>query len=328
MANETLRTLADQRGLLVGAACSPDLLDDEARYTETLAQEFNCIVAENCMKSMYLQPERGRFEFSDADKLVAFAQRHGMRLRGHTLVWHHQLLPWLREGDYSRTEALDILRAHIFGVLEHFRGSVFCWDVVNEGLDDGGGWRENSRWFELIGAEYLAQAFRWAHEADPEAQLFYNDYGMELPGTKSDACYHMLQAFLDEGVPVHGVGFQYHLGVENRLDRAACVANIQRFADLGLDVHFTEMDMGIRKPITDALRQEQAEEYANRVRIALDTEAVSALVFWGFTDRYSWVPSFTKGEYDEALPVDREYRPKPALAAIKEVLREQSSSQS
>ena len=144
---------------------------------------------------------------------------------------------------------------------------------------------------------------------------------MESPGPKSDACFRVIRQLLDQGAPIHGVGFQYHLGVENRLDRSACVANVQRFAELGLEVHFTEMDMGIPKPISDESRQEQAEECANRVRIALDSQAVSALVFWGFTDRYSWVPSFTKGEYDEALLFDQQYGPKPALAAIKAALQ-------
>ena len=131
----------------------------------------------------------------------------------------------------------------------------------------------------------------------------------------------MVCELLDQGVPLHGVGFQYHLGVENKLDPAACLANLRRFSALGLDLQFTEMDMGIKKPITDALRREQADEYANRFRIALDSGAVSALIFWGFTDRHTWIPVFTKGEYDEPLPFDAEYQPKPAYFAIRETLR-------
>ena len=316
MTYQSLRDAADARGILIGTACSPDAIEREPAYRATLAREFNCIVAENCMKFGVLQPERGRFDFTEADALVAFARQHNMRLRGHTLVWHNALPAWVKDGEFSKTEALDILREHIFTVLQHFAGAAFCWDVVNEALGEEGGWREKSPWFRFIGPEYLPTVFRWAHEADPTIQLFYNDYGMELPGAKSDACYQLLRELLADGVPLHGVGFQYHLGVENRLDYAACLANLQRFQALGLDIQFTEMDIAIKQPITDALRQEQADEYANRVRIALDSAAVSALMLWGFTDRHTWIPEFTKGEYAEPLLFDADYRPKPAYAAV------------
>jgi GH35 family endo-1,4-beta-xylanase len=319
---ERLRDLADRQELLIGAACSPKLVAEDAAYRDILAREFNCVVAENCMKAAYLQPERGRFDFAHTDQLLEFARQNRMAVRGHTLVWHNQVPEWLRQGSFSKSEALDVLRGHITGVLNHCRGAVFCWDVVNEGLNDDGGWRENSPWFKMIGREYIAHAFRYAHEADPDARLFYNDYGMEQPGRKADACFRMLQRLLGRGVPIHGVGFQFHLGVENRLDLPACVANMRRFAELGLAIHFTEMDMGIRKPVTDELRQQQADEYANRVQIAIETGGVSALMFWGFTDRHSWIPAFTKGECDEALLFDRDYQPKPAYHAVRDALRQ------
>ena len=312
----TLREAAAARGVLVGTACSPNGIADEPVYAETLGREFNALVAENCMKFSYLQPERGRFDFGLADEIVAFAQAHDQRLRGHTLVWHNQIADWAREAEFSRSEALDVLQAHIFTVLEHFKGAAYCWDVVNEALADEGGWREKSPWFRAIGPDYLPQVFRWAHEADPELQLFYNDYGMELPGAKSDACYALLRGLLDDGVPLHGVGFQYHLGVENTLDYDACTANLRRFHELGLDIHFTELDMGIKQPTTDALLQEQAAEYANRFRIGLDHGYVSAFMFWGFTDKHTWVPAFTKGEYDDPLLFDRAYKKKPAYDAV------------
>jgi endo-1,4-beta-xylanase len=320
MSGKTLRQAADAKGIMIGAAAIPERIEKEPAYRETLSREFNCLVAENCMKFMFLQPERGRFDFAKADKLVDFSRENRMRLRGHTLAWHNQLPAWFKEQPYEKTEALDILRDHIFHVLPHFRGSVFAWDVVNEALNDEGGWRDKSPWYQMAGPEYLEQAFRWAHEADPTTQLFYNDYGMEQPNAKADACYAMLKDLLKRGVPVHGVGFQCHLGSENRLDAKSCIANISRFADLGLAVHFTEMDMGIKKPITDESRKEQAAEYANRIQIALGAR-VTGLIFWGFTDRYSWVPNFTKGEFDEALMFDRDYRPKLAYESILNALR-------
>lgn len=315
-----LRAVADRLHVLIGAACSPEQIDTEPAYRDTLAREFNCIVAENCMKPSYTQPERGRFEFSQGDKLVAFAAKHNMKLRGHTLAWHNQLPEWLKQGIWTRSQALELLRDHVQSVAAHFRRSVFAWDVVNEALSDEGGWREKSTWFQLIGPDYLDLAFRWAHEAAPDAVLVYNDYGMEQPNAKADACYKLLGGMLARGVPVHAVGFQYHLGVENHLDPAACGANFRRFRNLGLDIHFTEMDMGIKKPITDGLRQEQAAEYASRMRIGLDAGA-AVFVFWGFTDKYSWVPGFTKGEYDEPLLFTPDYQPKPAHAAIVAALK-------
>ena len=321
--SETLRDAAARYGVLIGAACSPELIEREPGYSQTLAREFNCIVAENCMKFVYLEPERGRFDFIHADTLARFAAQNSIRLRGHTLVWHAQIPAWLTEREYSRTEALDILNDHILGVAGHFRDTVFCWDVVNEALGDEGGWRRDTPWFRSIGVDFLDYAFRWAHEAAPDALLVYNDYGMEQPGVKADACYAMLRDMRSRGVPVHGVGFQFHLTAENRLDHAACSANMRRFRDLGLDVQFTEMDMGIKKPITEDLRQVQAEEYASRIRIGLDVGA-SAFVFWGFTDCYSWIPHFTKGEYDEPLLFDRDYRPKPAYAAVRAALRREA----
>lgn len=320
MTPSTLRHAAEQCGLLIGAACASTPLNEEPLYRDVLGREFNLLVAENIMKFKYLQPAPGRFDFTEADRMEAFAREHAMRFRGHTLAWHNQLPDWVRQGTFTRHQAMDVLRTHIFTVLEHFRGRTYCWDVVNEALNDEGGWREKSPWFRLIGPDYVAHAFRWAHEADPALKLVYNDYGMELPGVKSDGCYRMVRDLLQQGVPVHSVGFQFHLGVENRLDPAACLANLRRFGELGLDLQFTELDMGIPKPVTDARRQEQAEEYANRFRIALDSGSVSAVIFWGFTDRHTWIPAFTKDTYDEPLPFDRDYQPKPAYFAIREAM--------
>jgi len=321
MAATTLRKLADSRNLLIGAACTPRTIENEPDYRRVLAREFNCLVAENIMKFKYCQPEYRKYDFSESRKLVDFARKHRMKLRGHTLVWHTQIADWLLNGGFTRTQVMDILQEHVHTVAGHFRGDVFAWDVVNEPLADDGGWRKKSFWYNKLGPEYLERAFRCAHEADPGALLFYNDYGMELPGTKSDACYKLIKQLLRKGVPVHGVGFQFHLGWENRLDKRACLKNITRFNKLGLTVHFTELDMGIKKPITDESRREQADEYANRFQIALEAPDVSAVVFWGFTDRHSWIPNFTKGEYDEGLIFDRNCRRKPAYKAIAEVLK-------
>ncbi len=316
MTCSTLREAAQKAGLLVGSACCPHLIEQDPEYAAILAREFNCITAENCMKPMYLQPQHGCFEFNAADRLCLFAERHQQKIRGHTLAWHQQMPHWLRDARFDKKEALDILDDHIANVVGHFQGRVFCWDVVNEALATNGRWRTDCPWFKMTGPDYVAAAFRAANAADSDALLFYNDYEMELPCLKSDGCLLMLKRFLKEGVPIHGVGFQYHLGVENRLDFNTCVANLKRFGDLGLQVHLTEIDMGIPVPVTEESRAAQAEEFTNRIRIARASGVVSAMVFWGFTDRHSWVPSFTHGKYDEALLFDRGYKPKPAWQAV------------
>jgi endo-1,4-beta-xylanase len=214
-----------------------------------------------------------------------------------------------------------LLHDHIHQVAGHFRETVFTWDVVNEALSDDGDWREESTWFQLIGPDYLDYAFRWTREAAPAAILVYNDYGMEHANAKADGCVRLLDGLRARGVPVDAVGFQFHLGAENRMDPHACAANLRRFRERGFAIQFTEMDMGIKRPVTEALRAAQAEEYATRVRIGLEA-GVTAIIFWGFTDKYSWIPAFTKDEYAEPLLFTPDYAPKPAYAAIRAALAE------
>lgn len=320
---QTLRQAAAHAGMQVGTCCTPSVLQADPAAAALVAREFSCIVAENCMKPKYQAPERGRYDFAAGDELVAFARAHDQRLRGHTLVWHSQAMPWVIEASFTRAEALEVLRDYVQTTVNHFRGSVWCWDVVNEALTDEGDWRIKSPWFRLIGPDYLDHAFRWAHEADPAARLFYNDYGLEKPGPKADRALRLVRTLLDEGVPLHGIGFQGHLGLDNRLDRESIVANIRRFCDLGLEVQFTEVDMGIPQPTTTEKLAQQAEEYATRIAIARDVGA-TAFVWWGFTDAASWLPSFTKGTFDDGLLFDRACHPKPAYDAVVRALTQGS----
>ncbi len=317
----TLREAATRAGMRVGTCCTPKMIEADPVYAATLAREFDCIVAENCMKPKYQAPERGRFDFTEGDKLVAFARAHGMKLRGHTLAWHTQVIPWVADAAFTRTEALEILHEYVMTTVSHFRGGVWCWDVVNEAVTDEGGWRIKSPWFRLIGPDYIDHAFRWAHEADPEVRLFYNDYGLELPGPKANRALRLVRTLLDDGVPVHGIGFQGHLGLDNRFDRAQIIANLRCFRDLGLEVQFTEVDMGIPQPTTPEKLEQQAEEYATRIAIARDLGA-TAFVWWGFTDAHSWLPTFTKGQFDDGLLFDRDCRPKPAHGAVLRALEQ------
>ncbi len=321
---ESLRELADKNGFILGAAAVPKAVETEPTYAETLSSQFNCLVAENCMKAQFLQPAPGQFDFKEADKLVSFAEANGMKLRGHTLIWHNQIPHWLKV-DMSRAQAMDHMRNHIFGVMEHFKGKVFAWDVVNEVLEDTFfSYREKSRWYELIGSDYVELAFKWARQADPDCKLFYNDYDLEAVDEKFDATMKLLHDLQDRNIPFDGVGFQFHSTAEHVLSMgkdekfAARCERVQR--ELGLEVQITEMDLCLSSNPDDAELALQAQTYAHILRLALEAENCTALLTWGFTDKHSWIPTFHKGKYGHALLFDNKYQPKPAVAAMAEVL--------
>ena len=210
---ESLRDLAPRRGLAIGAAVDVSALRSDPVYAQILAQEFNMLTAENALKFGPLRPSRDSYDFSAADILVQFAQDHDMQVRGHTLVWHNQLPDWLTQGTFSREELSAILKEHILTVVGRYRGKIAAWDVVNEAVGDNGQMRDTF-WLRGIGPEYLDLAFQWAHEADPQAKLFYNDYNGEGLGSKSDAIYRLLKELLQRRVPVDGVGLQMHLTLD------------------------------------------------------------------------------------------------------------------
>jgi len=317
-----MRDLADQRGFGIGAAVAVQPLRDVPLYGETLAREFNMLTPENVMKPMYIQPERGVFKFDAADMLVEFAEKHAMRVRGHTLVWHNQLPAWMRDGKFGRDELSEILRQHIITTVSHYRGRVYAWDVVNEAINDQAGWRDTI-WYKTLGENYLADAFRWAHEADPDALLFYNDYNADGLGAKSDAIYQLVKDLLAQGVPIHGVGLQMHIGADDPPPAQDVAANIARLNTLGLQVQITEMDVKIQKLDGDQESRyaRQAEVYGEIAKVCLEAENCTALVLWGFSDAYSWIPGFT-GHPDDPLIFDRNFQPKPAYHALVKALQE------
>lgn len=173
-AADTLRTLAQSAGIRIGTAVDVDILDKDAAYARLLACEFDLLTPENAMKFSVVQPERGRFDFTQADALVAFAEAHAMQVNGHVLVWHQQLPDWLTQGHFGRDELKAILREHIRTLVTRYRGRVASWDVAAEAVGEDGRLRDTF-WSRGIGPDYLDLAFRWAHEADPQARLRYND---------------------------------------------------------------------------------------------------------------------------------------------------------
>lgn len=320
----TLRQAADHLHVLIGTAVRTSQLL-EAAYTETLGREFNLIEPEDAMKWSIIRRNESEFDFRDGDQVVRFAQAHGMKVRGTCLVWDHDHPAWLSSSQFTQAELSQLLKAHIFTVMKHYSGRVFAWDVVNEALDKDGNTKD-SIWynrpgigFSGRGTAYIEQAFRWAHEADPQALLFYNEAEGEGMNRKSDAIYAMLKDFKRRGVPIDGVGLQMHVEKLD-FDASAFSANITRLTALGLQVHITELDISLPLDAAGLVRgedlQRQAELYRDVVRVCLRSPGCTAIQTWGFTDKYSWIGSHSRGTRGAALLFDRTYRRKPAYEAM------------
>ncbi|MCO6452730.1 MAG: endo-1,4-beta-xylanase [Caldilineales bacterium] len=317
------RHAAQLWGLNIGAAADYTYLTEDERYRQTLAREFDLLIPENEMKFDSIHPLPGVYDFEAADALVAFAETHNMRVRGHVLVWGRQLPVWVFMRQWTRRQAEDILRSHIQTVVGRYRGRVYAWDVINEAVDDNGSLRD-SIWLQTIGPDYIDLAFRWAHEADPDAVLIYNDLGGEHLNPKADAVYELAKGMVERGVPVHGVGLEMHTGLEWAPKPADLKAVINRLAELGLEVHITEMD--VRTGHVDwplSIKQaEQAAIYRSVLSVCRDAPACKSLSLWGVSDAQSWVYYTFGGSYPEESPLvfDPDYRPKPAYFAMMDAL--------
>ncbi len=307
----SLRQLAEKRSLLIGAAVQSGLIANEQPYRETLIREFNEITAENEMKMCAIWPERDRWDFSGADALVKFAAENGMKIRGHTLVWVGCEPSWLTPGAFSKDEAKAILKEYITTVVSRYKGKVFAWDVLNETV------QRPSVWDSLIGAEYRALAFQWAHEADPGALLFYNDFNFEKPGDKFNAVYAFVKELKDQRVPIHGVGMQMHFGVVPYMKDVA--KTMKMFNDLGLEVQVTEFDLPIDHYSKDPYAY-QAQGYREMLQVCLQAQKCTAFIMWGFTDAHTWLNKQLNDPEANPLIFDRNYQPKPAYEALWEEL--------
>lgn len=321
---ETLREAANAPGILIGTAVRRSLLSQPA-YTSTLAREFNMVEAEDAMKWWTVRPTADNFDFAEGDEIVHFAQVHEMKVRGHCLVWDHNNPKWLADGHFSPAQLSRLLHEHITTEMKHYAGQVFAWDVVNEALDESGK-NKDSIWYNQPGiglsdkgVAYIEQAFRWAHDADPKALLFYNDNGGEGINRKSDAIYAMVEDFKKRGVPIDGVGLQMHISRFD-FDAKPVAANIERLTRLGLQVHITELDVSLPIDSQSIAQKEdiirQAEIYGQVVRACMQNPSCTAIQTWGFTDKYSWIGYHSHGTRGAALLFDRAYKPKPAYDAI------------
>jgi endo-1,4-beta-xylanase len=325
-----LRDSAAPSGLLVGAASDPELFPMTS-YAQALGREFDFIVPENDLKFAQTEPAAHVFSFCAGDQLVTFAQGNGMKMRGHNLVWWLYLPDWLTNGNYSSAEASSILQEHINTVMGHFQGELVDWDVVNEAISDTAPYGlKPSYWLTQLGDNYVDMAFQWAHAADPNAKLFYNDYGGEGLGGKSDGIYSYVQGMLSRGIPINGVGLQMHVTLDNAPSESDISTNMARLGALGLEVHISEMDVRMAVDsngnASAADLASQAVIYQNVVSACLANSNCTAFLTWGITDLYSWIPSTYPG-FGAGLLLDQQYNPKPAYTSVSTALRSAATTQ-
>jgi endo-1,4-beta-xylanase len=327
-ANITLREAADGAERWVGAALGSYHLDDAA-YAAVAASEFNYLTPENEMKWSFTEATPNAFSFAGGDALVAFAEEHQMRVKGHCLVWHSQLPEWVKNLA-TADEVRQAMTNHIRQVAGHFKGKVAAWDVVNEAIDDGNdNALRDSVFYQQLGETYIDEAFRVARSADPDALLFYNDYSTEGLGGKSDAAYALVKRLVNTGVPIDGVGLQMHISGSGYPPVAELAANIQRLSELGLLVNISELDVSLCSVSGDQATkfEVQRQRYREVVATCLAASKCHAVTLWGVTDKYSWLNKFAPCTNPDqtgnpwGLPWDDAYAKKPAWAGIVDALR-------
>jgi endo-1,4-beta-xylanase len=335
---------AFRKDFRIGVAVSNQALDQQiAAQLELIAREFNSVTGENAMKWGVIRPDGVNWQWDRADRLVDFAGQHRMDVLGHTLVWHSQVPASIFVDTDGRPLTRDALLAkmheHIQTLVGRYKGRVWAWDVVNEAVDEGNGWRR-SRWREIIGDDFMEQAFGFAHQADPKAQLLYNDYNMHNPAKRA-FLVDVLKDYLDRGVPINGIGLQSHVGLTYP-DLAEWERSIATYAGMGLKVHITELDVDVLPPVAnngadvanrasysreidpwpqglpDAMQEKLADRYEELFRILLRyRKSVERVTFWGLHDGISWKNNFpVPGRTNYPLLFDREMKPKPAYHRV------------
>jgi len=308
-----------------------------------IKQNFDAIVAENCMKSMFLQPREGEFNFAEADKFVEFGEKNGMWITGHCLIWHSQAPRWFFTNEKGETVSADVLKArmksHISTVVGHFKGKVKGWDVVNEAIMEDGSYRK-SKFYEILGEEFIPLAFQYAHEADPDAELYYNDYNEWYPD-KCATIVKLIKTLRDKGLRIDAIGMQGHLGMDGP-SIAEYEKGMQTYINAGANVMVTEFDISILpsprrgigaeistnieyqkefNPYTEGVPKAAMQAWTNRMldffKLFLKYPEMKRVTMWGVSDGGSWKNGFpVRGRTDYPLLFDRNYQPKPVVAKI------------
>lgn len=300
-----------------------------------ILKHFNSITPENAMKMGPIHPVQNQYNWAESDAIVAFAVDNKLKVRGHNLCWHEQTPKWLfKHPDGSRVSKdslLTRLRDHIHTVVKRYKGKIYAWDVVNEAIDDNpANFLRPSEWLKICGEEYIAKAFEYAHEADPEAQLFYNDYNTERP-EKRERIFRLLKQLKGKGVPIHGVGLQGHWSLFEP-SKTELQETIKQFAALGLKVQITEMDVSVypwekerrklrpgeQQPYTKTMEEKQSAKYAEIFEVLRQERAtLTGVTFWNVSDRYSWLDTYpVEGRKNYPLLFDQDYKPKKAFWSV------------
>lgn len=344
--NETITLKNAFNGkFLVGAAMNEEQINGtDTASVALIKNQFNSIVAENCMKIENLQPQQGVFDFALADKFVEFGEQNDMFIVGHTLVWHSQVPAWLfidkNGNEVSRDTLIERMRKHITTVVGHYKCRVDGWDVINEGIDDVSGLRK-SKWLQIIGEDYIELAFQFAHEADPDAQLYYNDYSMFQPN-KREETVKLVKKLQEKDIRIDAVGMQAHYGL-GYPDLDEMEKSIVAFSALGVKVMFTEFDISVLpypdrntsaeisrnyklkaeynpypNSLPDSVQDALTKHYTNIFSVLLKhSESMSRVTFWGVNDKQSWRNNWpVAGRTDYPLLFDRNNQPKPAYFEI------------
>ena len=338
------------KSFLMGAAINVGQTSGyDSLATAVITKHFNSIVAENCMKPEALQPQEGKFKWRKADRFVQFGEERGMAVIGHVLVWHSQTPDWFFKdtaGNVASKELLtERMRNHIHTVVGHYKGRIKGWDVVNEAIEDDGTYRQ-SPWFQILGPEYIEMAFRFAHEADPDAELYYNDYSMSMPEKREKVC-RMVRDLKAKGVRIDGIGMQSHNGL-TWPSNEDYEASIEAFAACGVNVMITELDMNVL-PNPDSFSgaevsqnfeyNERMDPYKNGlpddVAKRIDRRwveffelykrhqhQISRVCVWGVSDGQSWMNDWPiSGRTAYPLLFDRQYQPKAAVDDIMKLFK-------
>lgn len=342
--DEGLKDALDGKFLIGTAMNTPMINGTDNASLSILHKHFASVVAENCMKSGPIHPKEGEFDFELSDKFIDFAQQNDLYTVGHCLVWHSQAPRWLfvddQGKDVSREVLIERLKTHISTVVGRYKGKVDCWDVVNEAFEDDGSWR-NTKFYQIIGEEYMELAFKYAHEADPDAELIYNDYSTFHQGRR-EAMVKLIKNLKEKGLRIDGVGMQAHSGMDNPpLDEFE--KSLIAFAETGADVHITELDItAIPFPnrrvgaevsasfeykqkmdpyaegLTDSARVALHDRYLDFFELFLKHEdKIKRVTLWGVADPDSWRQNWPiRGRTDFPLLFDRDYKPKPIVESI------------
>ncbi|WP_222707196.1 endo-1,4-beta-xylanase [Pontibacter qinzhouensis] len=320
------------------------IMGHDAAAIQVVKENFNAVVAENCMKSGMLQPVEGEFRFELADRFVEFGEQNNMHINGHTLIWHSQAPRWFfkddQGNDVSREVLVQRMKDHIYTVVGRYKGRIHTWDVVNEAILDDGSWRK-SKFYEIIGEDFVKLAFQFAHEADPGAKLMYNDFSMALPG-KRKGVVAMVKKLQQQGVQIDGIGMQGHIGLQYpAIDEFE--KSILAYSDLGVKVMITELDLSVLPSpwentgadvsanfeyqqkmnpyaagLPDSVDNVFQERYLDFFKLFLKhQEKIDRVTLWGVNDGQSWKNNWPiKGRTDYTLLFDRENRAKPVVKSI------------